>query len=612
MKKLYTLIITVLVTTFGFAQLTVTNSAYIYVDGDGFTEAPDVAPLFVTGAVNLNNANSKIYLRNEAQLLQGNTVSTNSGVGELSVQQTGTANTFAYNYWCSPVGNNSVASGNEASRVDLIDGSTGLITSNDALFTTGYDGTASPLTISSRWLYSYVVSDLYADWIVLNSNSPIQTGLGFTMKGIGGGSQLYDFRGKPNNGTITTNVLADNFTLIGNPYPSAIDALLLIHDPQNTNIAVSPGLPEYAPTTTGVLYYWEQTPTTHNTADYVGGYGAYTISSAGVETFSFPTFYGYDDQGNAVPTPPGPGPSKVAKRYIPIGQGFMVEGATGSGSSLVYVKNSHRVYIKESNVNSAFFRTNGQNNTTTNSNSSIEETQYDELGLNIVPSDFKRFRLNVNFNQDFTRQLVQNFHNTATDGFDYGLEAPGSDDSPTDASWTQDDEDFVIQAHAFAIEKRIPVVIKLENQQPIEFSIFDVQNFDTSQPIYVHDIENEIYIDLREQNYNINLQAGNYTNRFEITFQAPETLNVEEITDEDFLVYQNTKDSELTVLNPNSLNIKSVRLIDVSGKVILNTNNVGTQNEYRFTTKSLSDGIYVATVTVDNNQAISKKVVIKN
>ncbi|WP_040282046.1 T9SS type A sorting domain-containing protein [Psychroserpens damuponensis] len=591
-----------------FAQLTVTNSSYIFVDGSGFNDTPGVAPLYVTEAVNLTGADSHIYLRNEAQLIQGDNVSTNSGIGELSIQQTGTANTFAYNFWCSPVGNNSIASGNEINRVDLIDDSTGLITSNDALFNTGYDGLASPLTISSRWLYTYVASDEYADWNALDSNSAILPGLGFTMKGIGGGGQLYDFRGKPNNGTITNNILAENFTLIGNPYPSAIDALLLIHDPQNTNIEISPGLPEFAPTTTGVLYYWEQTPTNHNTANYVGGYGAYTISAGGVETFSFPTFYGYDDQGNAAPTPPGPGPSKIARRYIPIGQGFMVKGAAGSGSSTIYVKNSHRVYAKESSGNSYFFRNDGDNDTTSN----MQETQYNELGLNLVPSDFKRFRLNINFNQDFTRQLVQNFHHTATDGFDYGLEAPSSDNTTTDATWTQNDEDFVIQAHAFDIEKRIPVIIKAENQQPIEFSIFDVQNFDTSQPIYIHDIENDIYVNLRAQNYTINVAAGNYTNRFEITFQPGETLHLEDITNHGFDVFQNSKNSQLTVLNPNELDIKTVTLFDVSGKLVLNSKNVGSEHEYHFSTKSLSEGVYIATVMVDKNQAISKKVVIKN
>jgi hypothetical protein len=588
------------------AQLTVTNSSFIFVDGDGFTEGPDVAPLFVTNEVNLTGPSSNIYLRNEAQLIQGGTVSANSGVGELSVRQTGTANTFAYNYWCSPVGNNSAAAGNEDARASLIDDSTGLISSNDAVFIGGNDGISSPLQIPRRWFYSYVSSDEFSEWIDLDENSAIAPGLGFTMKGIGlAGGQLYDFRGKANNGTITNNILADNFTLIGNPYPSAIDALLLIHDTDNANIGTDG---DFSPVITGALYYWEQTPTSHTTSEYVGGYGAYTISPGGVETYVFPSFFAYDAAGNALPVPPGPGSTKVAQRYIPIGQGFMVEGATGSGASSVFVKNAHRVYAKQSSGESYFFRS----AITEESIEEFEGVEYNELGLNIVPNDFKRFRLNIIFNQDFTKQLVQNFHNTATDGFDYGLEAPSSDESSTNATWTQNDEDFVIQAHNFDIDKIIPVVIKVENPQPIEFSIFDIQNFDVSQPIYIHDIENDLYVDLREQNYSINLEAGNYTNRFEITFQNPNALTIEDITDDGFVVFQNTKNGELTVLNPNGLAITSVTLLDVSGKVVINAKNVGTQNEYRFSTKSLSDGVYVTTVIVDNNQSVSKKVIIKN
>ena len=45
------------------AQLTVTNSSYIYVDGAGFADTPGIAPLYVTNAVNLTGANSNIFLR---------------------------------------------------------------------------------------------------------------------------------------------------------------------------------------------------------------------------------------------------------------------------------------------------------------------------------------------------------------------------------------------------------------------------------------------------------------------------------------------------------------------------------------------------------------------
>ncbi|WP_299336201.1 T9SS type A sorting domain-containing protein [uncultured Psychroserpens sp.] len=609
MKKLYALIIAISISSLSFAQLTVRNNAYIFVSDE---------VVFVNDNVNLQEADSKVYLRNEAQLIQGTGTTGNSGIGELSIYQTGTANEYAYNYWCSPVGINSATAGNDNARVNLIDEATnivtvadptGLISSSDAGFTTNYEGTSSPLVISERWLYSYVTGNQYSDWVILDPTSTILPGLGFTMKGIGAtGGQLYDFRGKPNNGTITNNIAADQFTLIGNPYPSALDALLFIHDTDNTNVDTDAAL---LPATTGALYYWEQQPTDHFTSNYIGGYASYTISAGGVETFAPAVFSTFDDFGNTVPLPPpGATGSKIARRYIPVGQGFMVEGApTTPGGSQVFVKNTHRVFEKESAGNSYFFRM-----AEADTNDVLDdEIEYNDMGLNIVPGDFKRFRINVSFDYSYTRQLVHNFHNSATDGFDYGLEAPVSNDNPTtDASWVLDDKPYVIQAHKFEIEKRIPLVVNLIEQQSIEFSIFDVQNFETSQPIYLYDIENDLYINLKEQNYSISLQAGNYSNRFEITFEGGDTLSTPEIAEEDFDVFQNTKSSELVILNPNRIDIKTVSIYDVSGKRVMNTNEVGNQNDYRFTTKSLSSGVYIASITVANNQVISKKVIIQN
>jgi hypothetical protein len=616
MKKLYALILTISITSLSFAQLTVRNNTFIFVDGAGFTEAANVAPLFVTGAINLNEADSKIYLRNEAQIIQGNSASTNSGVGQLSVQQNGNTNQWAYNYWCSPVGNNSVSSGNEPSRVNLINESIGLTDSNNVVFTSSFNGIASPLTISNRWLYTFLVSNEYSDWNSLDEFTPIPTGLGFTMKGMGtslisgASNQQYDFRGKPNSGTISNSVASGQFTLIGNPYPSALDAADFLWDTQNTNINEAT---PFVASTTGVLHFWEQAPNSnsHLIENYVGGYATYTCtepnSSDNVMESFVPApylFYFSDGTANIPPGTPTEG-IKVARRYLPIGQGFMVEG---TANSFVYVKNVHRDFYKESSTDSEFFRTN-------NANTNDDDTavnQYDENGYFLVSSDYKRFRFAASFNDLYSRELLANFHNTATNGFDYGMEAKSSGAFQTDVHWTLENEDYVIQAHSFDIELIIPLVVKVQNQQPVTFGIFDIQNFDGSQPIYIHDIENDLYVDLREQNYSINLPAGDYTTRFEITFQNAETLDIEDITDEDFMVFQNTKNSELTVLNPNGLDIKSVTLFDISGKIVINVKNLGSQNDYSFSTQSLSEGVYVANITVASNQSISKKVVIKN
>ena len=73
----------------------------------------------------------------------------------------------------------------------------------------------------------YIASDQYSEWIHVQSATSINPGEGFTMKGTAGSgdAQRYDFRGKPNNGTISVSVENNQFTLTGNPYPSALDAL---------------------------------------------------------------------------------------------------------------------------------------------------------------------------------------------------------------------------------------------------------------------------------------------------------------------------------------------------------------------------------------------------
>lgn len=583
------LIVFLLFSNLIIAQLTVRNDNYIFVNDE---------VVYVNDDVNLTNSASKFYLRNEAQLVQGTGTTGNSGIGELSAQQNGTVNEYAYNYWCSPIGNiDATNNANRPFRANLIDDATGLITSTDAAFTNGYDGSSSPLTISSAWLWTFVASTDYAEWAYAGNNGDIAPGLGFTMKGTNGSgeNQLYDFRGKPNNGTISNTVTTGEWTLVGNPYPSAMDALDFIHDTQN------------AANITGTLYYWEQDAgqSSHYVEDYVGGYAAYTIASDGTPTFVPATFSAYTENGDPVALPVPENGVKTARRYIPIGQGFMVEGVT---NGLVYSKNSFRDYYKQSNADSFFFG--AEQNTEDFSGRSYENEEFNEYGLNIVPEDYKRFRLNVILNDTYTRQLVQNFHASATDGFDYGLESKSPEGVANDAYWTQDDNPFVIQAHDFDIELTIPLVLKLEQQQPISISVFDVQRFDENQAIYIHDIENNTYVDLRSQNFFINLDAGIYDNRFEITFQQEDTLGNTEVTFENFSVFQNNTKSELVIKNPNNLDIKSLYLFDTAGKRVLSEQTLGNNSTITLSTKNISSGVYVTSIITDNNQTITKKIII--
>lgn len=574
------------------AQLSVQNDAYIYVKDQ---------VLFVDDYVNMDDANSKIYLRDESQLIQGNGTTGNSGIGELSVYQNGTVNQWSYNYWCSPVGgilSNTFI--NNDFRLNQLDnpllGTPSTIDSNDSAFTTAYNGTASPLLISTRWLWTYVSSSTYADWIFAGDINDVDPGLGFTMKGNGTattGNTTYDFRGKPNNGTIANPVAAGDFTLVGNPYPSAIDSALYIHDAQN-QAAI-----------TGTLFYWEQygNVPSHVLQDYVGGYSEYTINAAGTVITTAPApFFTYDEQDNIYTLPPGPPATgtKTARRYIPIGQGFMVEGRAGT-TGIVRAKNAHRVYEKEG-ADSYFFRNN-------------PSIGYYENGLNIVPDDYKRFRLNIDFtvgDNQYTRQVVLSFHDSATAGFDYGLELSRSDNYPSDAYFTLDEKKYSGQAYPFEVALKIPIVVDIAVQQPLRFRIFDIQNFEDSQGIYIHDIENDTYVNLRNLDYELNIEPGNYTDRFEVVFTTEDVLDFEEFDTESLTINQNNTIHELLVINPKNLDINTIEVYDVSGKRLLQGHYDNILERYILSTENLSDGVYVVNVISESNTVKSEKIFVKN
>lgn len=586
MKHLFTLLTCILFNHFVYAQLSVRNDHYVFLNDE---------IVFVEDDINLNEANSRIYLRSESQIIQGSGTSGNSGIGELSVYQEANVGEYEYNYWCSPIGNKTNNNINNAFGVTFLNDVIGLTTSTPATIAhvTGYNSTSSPLTIEPYWIWKFIASDEYSDWIHAQGNTSINPGEGFTMKGTSGSSdaQRYDFRGKPNNGTIGVNVLNSQFTLVGNPYPSAIDALEYIHDTENAAVI------------TGTLYFWEQDPTvnSHYLRDYDGGYASYTISAGGVETYTPATFSTYNGDGTINGGSGGSPSGKRPRRYIPIGQGFMVEGtATGT----VKAKNSHRVYEVESGSDSEFFKTTNQKHKASETNNSYS----------FVPDDYKRFRLNIDFNNNYTRQLVETFHSSASLGFDYGLESIMLDEDSlldSDAYFSNNNSTYIAEALNYSEELKIPLVIIIAENNSVRFRIADVQNFNSNQPIYLHDIENNLFVDLNTQDYDINLDKGEYTKRFEITFNK-NTLNIDDITFTDFNVFQINKSSKLKILNPETLNIKSLNLFDISGKLVLDKSINTNKKSYTFSTKTLSDGIYVVKVNTNSNKTFSKKIVINN
>ncbi|TDR19728.1 T9SS sorting signal type C domain-containing protein [Flavobacterium cheniae] len=592
-----------------FSQMYVSPNSYVFVN-DQF--------MYVRQDVNLQN-NGNFFLRNNSQLLQGTAgAGANTGAGKLSVFQEGTTNNFQYNYWCSPVGNASAAVGNETFGIAMLNRPTGLTTSTPAIVlpTSNLNGTSSPLAISPRWIYRFITSNAYAQWTYVGAGSTINAGEGFTMKGTSGtdatvaqaiegvqnnsGSrQRYDFRGKPNDGNMSIPVSAGNFTLVGNPYPSAIDLNAYLLHPSNAAVI------------NGQAYFWEQVVVnTHVLNQYQGGYGIY---NPGTGIYTPAAFWTYDNLGNQG-VPAGAG-TIFQRRFSPVGQGFMVMG-TAAGS--VTMQNAFRVFVKEGVVNQSQFARNAEvasadvydpNSEFFPEIPNVAGTDYTQIRKGTAPY----IRIHAMYNNGGVRPTTIAFLDTATDGFDYGADgrSPSGETAEFYYVLTDMPHEYVATAVQFDIDKRIPVGFRCTASTNFKLQVKDVVDFDDNQPVYLHDKQTGIYYDIKNGIFDMVMPAGDNRSRYEITFKNTDVVldNPTDFADA-FTVFQNNENGMLTIYNTLNKDITALMMYDVTGKLVMNKTNLGKAVSYEFSTSALSDGVYVVKTKTRDNLDVSKKVII--
>ena len=673
MKNFILSLITILTLSVGAAQ--------VYV-GDGFIYSKGTN-LYAKGKINLST-NGKLYLRNEAQLIQGDNVD-NEGAGILSVFQEGTSNEYTYNYWSSPVGN-PTGIGNQdfdlseqiyfpvlqagftetgfdsaAPNTDL---RTNLVIDAQKATLTGIGNPTGrsdvqdlstltvtrPLEISGRWLYKYDLAGSgngsYGNWTRVIT-ADVEPGIAFTMKGVeqvGGGPNLVsnavtgflgqriDFRGRPLNGDISMTIALDDVAIIGNPYPSALDMKKFLED--NTNPSSS--LSQIDP----VIYFWESKSTSHQLTDYIGGYGTYVPNGFAVDgngeylddgiyasaAYSRYNSDGTPSNGNISGGAGGfvsPAGASGGRRYAAIGQGFVVTRSTdptlannsagnpvagtggtfsaGDGDGTITFNNSQRTFYKESDGDLSFFASApGSNN-----NNPINGTP-----ANVLPA----IRFNVAINDLYVRELVLQFEPSTTMDLDYGWEGPiANNKQVNDVYMEVEDQGLVINSIPFSTDKKVPLSFDLANNSIFEFNIKALQNFDTPY-IILHDKYTNTTYDLKNGTSTISLNAGTIDDRFEIIFQDPTTLSNDEIVnaEKEFDIVQNNSRQELTIFNPNGIEVSNISLFDLSGKELISSKEGTSNSAYTFETSNFSTGIYIVRVITADQREAAVKVSISN
>ncbi len=531
----------------------------------------------------------KIDLEGESQLIQNTDSDLVVAVnGELERDQQGTADTFTYNYWSSPVGVTDLGTNDYRYTVSdiLHDGV------NSVNFTAaGYDGSAtSPITIADYWIWKFanLTSDDYSAWQHVRQSGNIDAGEGFTMKGPGTGTiltdQNYVYLGKPNNGDINLTINAGNDYLVGNPYPSAIDANQFIMD--NGPELLFDDSPDTTPLLSGTLYFWEHWGGgSHILAEYQGGYATYNFSGA-VGAAS----YGTNDPDVAT----GGTPTKLPGRYIPVGQGFFV---TGENTGTINFNNGQRVFQREGSASSVFVRS-SELTTQQASNMEYEDT---------------RIKLRIGFNSVNTihRQLLLTIDESASAGVDWAYDAKMNEAQIDDMYWMLNDEKYIIQASDELEETTVyPIGITTDTDGLNTITIDELENVPSDIEIYVHDKDLGVYHDLRDSDYEIFLNAGEYLTRFEITFRDGNALSIDDNETEGVdVLYSNDKE-KVVLLNPNGLEIKSIEMFNILGQSVWTMNDISESGYSEYEVKNLSTGAYIIKLyTVSGS--VSKKVLVK-
>ena len=515
-----------------------------------------------------------------------------TSAGHIERDQQGQSNLYNYNYWSSPVSPINTTTNNTDYTVNGVMKDGFNATPRNINWISGYNGalgnTGTPVSLARYWLYKFDSNtDAYANWLHFTETDPLKVGLGYTLKGagaIGAGTLNYTFVGKPNNGTIANVVVANQLLLVGNPYPSAIDAFKFLDDNVST---------VNRSTTDGTLYFWQHAPenNTHVLANYLGSYGVLNYVG-GISGVTPALISGAGTAG------------KIPNQCIPVGQGFFVYGSPTGGQ--VQFKNSQRVFVKEDNTtpsgSNPMFKTKSNAKTAATNNSD-----------DVIPgTNYKKIRLGYNTSNQYHRQVLLAFmEDKATSEIDYGYDAESLDDIPNDMYFLVGENQLVIQGVGFFdVNTSLPIGVKADAEGKVSFVIDALENFDPDQPIFIHDNLTDTYHNIRETKFEVNLPAGENNTRFSLRFKD-KTLKVEQHSIEDIKI-THVQNGNLLVINNNLLDVtvEKATLYNILGQSI-STWNIENQNQenIRIPVKNLSSGVYVIKVKTTNDN-FSKKIII--
>ena len=462
-----------------------------------------------------------LTFEDSASLVQINNV-TNSGNIRYRRATQGAISNFDYTYWSSPV-----------SPQTLLN--------------------VSPFTLGDKF---YSFNGAADSWVQEASSTVMAKGIGYIIRG----PQTYaapnppsfyqaTFIGVPNNGTINIPITSTGEAsyLLGNPYPSALDAASFMKS---------------NPLLVGALYFWTHgTKIGAGTANLGSGSLAYTSDDYASYTL---TGGAAASSGGAIPT-----------GQIGSGQGFFV---TTIGSGTVNFTNTMRVGVGlNTGSNSQFFKTQAASKTA--------GVEYKQALIGYVSGA--------------TNDIDGQYDGESFDANEY-----------VDFYSIVNTKNLVIQGRAVPFDNDDKVILGYKTTIAGEFTI-KINQFDglfDTQEVFIEDkMLNKIH-DLKKGEYTFATEKGTFNDRFVMLYSDKKSVASGSRADGvSKLVMVSTTEKEIKITTSNS-SLDAVVLYDLSGKEIFNKEQVN-NTEYAIRNLRKGNTVYIIKIKLEDGQIMTQKVI---
>ncbi|SHG64926.1 Galactose binding lectin domain-containing protein [Flavobacterium micromati] len=494
--------------------------------------------------------NGTLTFNDEASLVQINNVVNNSGAINYVRVKDNAVRVTDYTYYSSPV---------------------------SLLKLAGSGGIAyNPSSHAGSRFFSWTANSTSGFWQAATASTTMEMGKGYIIRGPNTVPSTplallqATFTGVPNNGTITLpeTIIANNFYLLGNPYPSALDADAFLA--ANNSVL------------NGTIYFW-----THATEISNSGSGFLQYSSNDYAAYNGTGSIA--TRGNLVNN--AQVESNKPNGKIAAGQGFFASSRAVPSASKIIFNNTMRVGVGGiTGTNSQFFRTSKTNSKTT---TGIEKNR---IWLNLTNSGGAFKQLLVGYITGATNEYDSSFDGTTYNGNVY-----------IDFYSLAADKNLTIQGRALPFSDSDLVPLGYVSKLAGEFSIAidEVDGVLKSQDVFIEDKMLATVHDLKVAPYKFNTAIGTFSDRFVLRY-TNRTLSTEnfDIADSSIIV---SKDRNELKVKSQIETIQRITIFNLLGKKVLDQNGINS-TEFRSSNSNLTNQTAIVKITLTTGIVITKKV----